>query len=108
MQRVSVGGEWIPVGKPTDFKPRTPKKYTLKDGTVVYVTREAAFAYSAVAAHCSHKLLCAWDSKRQQYVCPKGCVFAHDGKAVTSPAKQPLASYPVAVKQGLVLIQVKK
>jgi len=108
MQRVSTGGEWVPVGKPTDFKPRTPKKCTLSDGTVIYVTREAAFAYSAVAAQCAHKLLCEWSPPQQQYRCPKGCAFGHDGKVASPATKQPLSSYPVAVKQGQVVVQLKK
>lgn len=98
--------EWTPVGKPTDFKPRVPKKLTLKNGAVIYVTREAAAAYTAVSAVCTHQgCLIAWEQGQQQYVCPcHGSAFSHSGQVVKGPAKRPLPNLPVAVKGGQVLV----
>lgn len=98
--------EWIAVGKPTDFKPRVPKKITLKSGAVIYVVREAAAAYTAVSAVCTHQgCQVNWDQGEQKYLCPcHGAVFSHSGQVLKGPAKRPLPNFPVAVKNGEVLV----
>lgn len=106
--------QWTPVGKAADFVLNTPKKVTLTDGTVFYVTRQSADTVLAVSSKCTHRgCQVGWDASDTQFQCPcHGAAFAATGKNLHGTLRRPeealpdLPSLPTRVKDGEVQVNL--
>lgn len=71
-----------------------------------FLVRLADGAFLALYRRCTH-LGCSvpYDPLRGEFVCPcHGSAFSMDGQTLNPPAPRPLDAFPVAVQDGIVLV----
>ncbi|WP_416047022.1 Rieske (2Fe-2S) protein [Cupriavidus basilensis] len=99
--------EWIDVAPADEFKPETCRTVDL-DGVQVAVFNVGG-SYYAVEDMCSHESepLCGGDVEGEEVVCPRhGAHFSLiTGAALSPPAYDPVAVFPVRVMGGTVQIK---
>jgi len=76
----------------------------------VLVVRDPQNTNSLIAVNptCPHKdCTVEWNADQAAFLCPcHDAKFALDGKVLAQPAKSPLATYPVKVEQGTILVSL--
>ncbi len=110
----AVPDQWVAAGKSEDFVKKQPMLVTLKDGSVLWITRLTPTLVTAVSAKCTHKgCQVGWDKDNTQFLCPcHGAVFQTDGKNVHGTQNHPddplpaLLSVPSREKDGQVEVNV--
>lgn len=101
---------FAPVGKAGAFALHAVTPVTLPGGKLAFVQRIAAgnsaAAFHALSAICTHKgCPVAWNAAAKQFACPcHGGKFDMAGRNIAGPPPSPLASLPVKVVKGLVLV----
>ena len=92
----STPAQWTTVGKPGEFVTNTPKKVTLADGSVLYVTRQTAATVVAVSSKCTHHgCQVGWKPGETKFECPcHGAAFAATGKNLNGTMRNPKQLLP--------------
>ncbi len=106
--------QWTSVGKTDDFLKDQPKKVTLADGSVLYVTRQTPDIWVAVSAKCTHHgCQVGWEAADTQFECPcHGAAFAATGKNLHGTRREPerllpnLPTLPTRQKDGTVQVNL--
>ncbi len=106
--------QWTSIGKSEDFVLNTPKKVTLADGSVLYVTRQTKDTVVAVSSKCTHKgCQVGWKPDETQFECPcHGAAFAATGKNLHGTMRSPqealpnLPSLPTRLKDGSIEVDL--
>ncbi len=106
--------QWTAVGKSAEFVANTPKKVTLADGSVLYVTRQTAATVIAVSSKCTHKgCQVGWKPGETKFECPcHGAAFAATGKNLSGTMRHPqeilpnLPSLPTRLKDGSIEVDL--
>jgi cytochrome b6-f complex iron-sulfur subunit len=101
---------WEQVGTTGQFTVGTPRRLTLKNGQVIFVTRQDKTHWLALSARCTHEGgEVRWETKQKRFVCPlHGASFALTGKDPKGAARAPLATYPIQLKGASVQIDTAK
>lgn len=102
-------GKFVPVGKPGDFKEGQWRAITLPGGNLIFVRRVGLKkpVWTALSSKCTHKgCTVGWNAGEKVFDCPchRGR-FDADGKNIGGPPPRPLASLPVKVEGGKVLVE---
>ncbi|CAG9171085.1 Naphthalene 1,2-dioxygenase/salicylate 5-hydroxylase systems, ferredoxin component [Cupriavidus laharis] len=99
--------EWIDVARADEFAPGTCRSVDV-DGVQVAVFNVGG-NYYAIEDLCSHEAepLCGGDVEDQEVVCPRhGSHFSLlTGEALSPPAYEPVATFPVRVEDGKVQVR---
>ncbi len=109
---------WRAVGTVEDFPVQSTVKVTYFDAeahpwagfaaeTAAWLRRESEEDFVAFSTYCSH-VGCPvrWEEGARLFMCPcHGGAFYEDGSVAAGPPPQPLAQYPVRVRDGTVEIQ---
>lgn len=106
--------QWTTVGKPGEFLVNTPKKVTLADGSVLYVTRQTAATVIAVSSKCTHHgCQVGWKPSETKFECPcHGAAFAATGKNLNGTMRNPkeilpnLPTLPTRLKAGKIQVNL--
>lgn len=101
---------WEQVGTTGQFTVGTLRRLTLKNGQVIFVTRQDKTHWLALSARCTHEGgEVRWETKQKRFVCPlHGASFALTGKDPKGAAHTPLATYPIQLKGASVQIDTAK
>jgi respiratory nitrate reductase gamma subunit len=108
---------WSSVGRVEDFPVGETRRVAFADPsplpwagvtaqTAAWLRRESADQFVAFSINCTH-LGCPvrWIASAELFMCPcHGGVFYKDGRVASGPPPQPLATYPVRVRDGNVEI----
>jgi nitrate reductase gamma subunit len=108
---------WSSVGRADDFPIGETRRVAFADPsplpwagvtaqTAAWLRRESADRFVAFSMNCTH-LGCPvrWIATAELFMCPcHGGVFYKDGRVASGPPPQPLATYPVRVRDGNVEI----
>lgn len=99
--------QWIDVGKAAEICAGTPVHVDI-DGIDVAVIR-IGDAYYAIEDVCTHDggTLTGGCIKDEEIVCPRhGARFSiKTGKALSAPAYEPTATFPVRIQEGIVQVR---
>jgi cytochrome b6-f complex iron-sulfur subunit len=106
--------QWTTVGKSEEFVANVPKKVTLADGSVLYVTRQTAATVIAVSSKCTHHgCQVGWKPSETKFECPcHGAAFAATGKNLNGPMRHPqeilpnLATLPTRLMGGEIQVNL--
>ena len=106
--------QWTTVGKSAEFVANTPKKVTLADGSVLYVTRQTAATVIAVSSKCTHHgCQVGWKPDETKFECPcHGAAFAATGKNLNGTMRHPeealpnLPTLPTRLKDGEIQVNL--
>lgn len=100
--------DWMDVVAERDFQPGS-WRVAWVDGTSVAVFRAADGAYYAIEDCCSHQATPLSEGRVEalEVVCPlHGARFSLvTGQALTPPAYEPVATFPVRVDKGMVQVR---
>ncbi len=92
-------------GKVTDFE--NGKTYPFTDEKF-FLQRFEDGAFLALSVKCTH-LGCSIKSEEEDFICPcHHSKFNKFGEVLESPAKRPLNYYPITIKNGEVIVDLKK
>jgi len=113
--RVDKGIAWFPLA-PEDEVPRSGVKKAELVYTVAGKERKArvfivssSMGITVLSAICSHLgCLVNYRKETREFVCPcHGGKYDIAGKNIAGPPPAPLATYPVEIKNGMVMVGVK-
>ncbi|MBS1188867.1 MAG: sufR [Rhodocyclaceae bacterium] len=100
--------DWVDVAPAADFAPGTCR-VALVDGVAVAVFKVAADAYYAIEDCCSHQTAALSEGTLDglEVACPlHGSRFSLvTGEALTLPAYEPVAVFPVRIEGGMVQVR---
>lgn len=101
---------WEQIGTTGQFTVGTPRRLTLKNGQVIFVTQQDKTHWLALSARCTHEGgEVRWEAKQKRFMCPlHGATFALTGKDPRGAARSPLATYPIQLKGASVQIDTAK
>lgn len=99
--------QWLDVAAADDFPEGTVRVVALEDGREVAVFNVGGHYY-AIEDRCSHEEEClSWGvTEGEEIICPRhGAHFSLvTGAALSPPAYEPVATFPVRVEGGIVQI----
>ena len=106
--------QWTTVGKSAEFVANMPKKVTLADGSVLYVTRQTPTTVIAVSSKCTHHgCQVGWKPGETKFECPcHGAAFAATGKNLNGTMRHPeealpnLPTLPTRLKDGEIQVNL--
>lgn len=100
-------GEWVNVAPAKDFGPGTSRRVEIDDVTIAVFNLGGD--YHAIEDVCTHDYspLGDGDVEGDEIICPRhGARFnIKTGDALTAPAYEPLATFPVRVENGMVQVR---
>lgn len=98
--------DWIDVAPSKDFLPGTSRRVEIDDVTIAVFNLDGQ--YYAIEDVCTHDYspLEGGDVEGDEIICPRhGARFnIKTGEALTAPAYEPLATFPVRVENGVVQV----
>ncbi len=98
--RVSAAADqWVATGKSETFAVGKPRRVTVKDGGVLYITRTDAKMLSAASAKCTHRgCEVEWNAGDNQFQCPcHGAAFAPSGANIHGTRRSPDTHLPALI-----------
>lgn len=100
--------QWFAVANVSDFAPYSVRSVTVNNQRIVIVNLDGQFyALDDLCSHDHAYLSDGWLNDNQ-LVCPRhGAHFSVEtGEALTPPAYEPVATYPVQIVDGKVQVQM--
>ena len=99
--------EWVNVAPAKDFRPGTSRRVETDDVTIAVFNLDGE--YHAIEDVCTHdySALEGGEVEGDEIICPRhGARFnIKTGEALTAPAYEPLATFPVRVENGIVQVR---
>jgi len=99
--------DWVDVGRVEELPPGSWRSVDIDDGAIVVFNVDGR--YYAIEDMCTHDggELSGGDFEGSEVICPRhGSRFSViTGEALTPPAYEPVARFPVRVEQGIVQVK---
>lgn len=99
--------DWVDVGRVEELPPGSWRSVDISDGAIVVFNVEGR--YYAIEDMCTHDggELSGGEFEGSEVICPRhGSRFSViTGEALTPPAYEPVARFPVRVEQGIVQVR---
>jgi len=103
---------WMEAAKLADFNGTDRKYCELTDDVQIGLFKHDDGKFYAVEVWCSHQRVSLINGDLEDYelMCPLhgACFDLRTGKHLSLPAVKPIASYPVKVEDGIILVDVEE